>query len=522
MPTVAILGAGPAGLVAARYLLSEGLTPTLFERSSRIGGQWSGDPAISGIWPTMRTNTSRIMTAFSDLAHPATTPTYPTNQAMRDYLERYADLFNLTPHIRLSTPVLSVTADPTGGYTITTSTGEEHFDKVVIATGRYHQPSIPQIPGLDTFSGSQGIAHTFNYQHPETYRNLRVLVAGCSISALEIASDLATLGAASVVVTNRKQRYVLPKLILGVPTEHVAFTRFSALAEETFPPEAIAAAMKQFVLASAGSPDQFGAPAPPDNIFEANITQSQFFLPLVAEGRITVKPWITHIEGPTVHFDDGTSEDFDDGTSEDFDAILFGTGYTLNLPFLSEEIRQTLSLDPHHIDLYKPTFHPALPDLAFLGLLAIVGPYLPALELQARWIAYTLSGNQPLPPSEELEAGIAAYLARRGGPQEIPYHAAAILFARAAQVEPDPTQYPDLLRALYFGPLTPTSFRLTGRDAQPIAPQQFASESKTFGCIPTEALTPMQIGQLQALAAARHDQPLAKLVQSITEQPSPA
>ncbi|HEY1945159.1 MAG TPA: hypothetical protein VGH40_23845 [Roseiarcus sp.] len=56
-----------------------------------------------------------------------------------------------------------------------------------------------------------------------------MLVAGCSISALEIASDLAP-GAANVSVAMRRQRYVLQKLLAGVPADHVAFTRFAAQA----------------------------------------------------------------------------------------------------------------------------------------------------------------------------------------------------------------------------------------------------------------------------------------------------
>ena len=86
-----------------------------------------------------------------------------------------------------------------------------------------------------TFTGPGGASHTFSYKEPERYRGLRVLVAGCAISALEIASDLAMLGAARVVTTNRRQRYVAVKLAGGVPTDHLAFTRFAALAAETFP-----------------------------------------------------------------------------------------------------------------------------------------------------------------------------------------------------------------------------------------------------------------------------------------------
>ena len=66
---VAVIGGGPGGLVAARWLLAQGFEPTIFEQAPTLGGQWTGRRGTSGVWPAMHTNTSRILTAFSDLAH---------------------------------------------------------------------------------------------------------------------------------------------------------------------------------------------------------------------------------------------------------------------------------------------------------------------------------------------------------------------------------------------------------------------------------------------------------------------
>ena len=114
-----------------------------------------------------------------------------------------------------------------------------------------------------------------------------------------------------VCVAMRRQRYVLQKLLAGVPTDHVAFTRFAAQAGKVLPPEAIAAGMKQMILQSCGSPEQFGAPKPDDNVFAAGLTQSQNYLALVAEGRIRSRPWLEVVDGQTVHFADRSSEAFD-------------------------------------------------------------------------------------------------------------------------------------------------------------------------------------------------------------------
>jgi hypothetical protein len=47
------------------------------------------------------------------------------------------------------------------------------------------------------------------------------------------------------------------------------------------------------------------------------------------------------------------------------------------------------------------------------------------------------------------------------------------------------------------------------------APQRFAAEIKAFGCMSSNKLTPMQIGQLQALAAARGDEAFARYVAEV-------
>jgi hypothetical protein len=172
-------------------------------------------------------------------------------------------------------------------------------------------------------------------------------------------------------------------------------------------------------------------------------------------------------------------------------------------------------LDAHHINLYNFTFHPELPGLAFAGLYEQVGPYYPVLELQARWIAYTMSGAVVAPSKEELEAGVAGYRARRGTPKTVFADSMATLFARAAGVEPELERWPELARPLMFGPLTPVSFRMSGRDSPAYASERFAKEVKAFGCVPSNQLMPMQIGQLKELAEARGDEAFSRYIATV-------
>src|SRR5262245_17519420 len=477
--SVAVLGAGPGGLATARWLLSQGFEPTIFEQAPILGGQWTGLPGVSGVWPTMHTNTSRVMTAFSDLEH-ETDSVYPSAPDVLAYLHRYAEMFDLVSRIRFGTRVDRLRRDGSGWLVGHTGT-PGRFDGVVVATGRFQSPTIPTVPGLDGFSGSTGVSSTYQYRGHTPYWGKRVLVGGGAISALEVAGELAHLGASRVVVTQRRQRYVLPKFAAGVPSDHRIFTRYGTIANERLPVAEMDRQLKEIVVEAGGSPEQYGAPAPDPSFFAAGVTLSQQYLPLVAEGRITVRPWMKSVANATVTFADGQAEEFD--------AIVFGTGFALNLPFLSEDIRAIIHLDAVHLDADRYTFHPDLPGLAFVGMWEQSGGYFVPLELQARWIAYTWGGVVPAASEADRRSSIDAYRARRGMSQKTRMNLAAVAFARAARVEPHLENWPDLRRALLFGPLAPSCFRLEGPDALPDAADRFAGDAAAFGAITSNELT---------------------------------
>ena len=487
---VAVIGAGPAGLVAARWLSQCGFEPVIFEAANSLGGQWNQQSANSAVWPAMRTNTSRVMTSFSDLDYPAGTATYPRQDQVQGYLQAYAERFALTRRIRFATPVRLLDRAPGQGWIIRSDENghprAETFAHVVVASGRFHKPRFPEIDGVAGFIGELGVAHTKDYRGAAAYLGKNVLVAGCSISALEVASDLALGGAGPVIASYRRQRYVLPKLISGVPTDHVLFTRASAIAARTLPFDLLAAGMRQKVVSIAGCPSQFGAARPLENIFAAGITQSQHFLPAVAEGRIAVKPWIERIDGKKVHFADGSAAEPD--------GIIFGTGYELSLPWLAARIAGHLAIEGDHIDLHEHTFHPDLPGLSFIGLYDAIGPTFPVLELQARWIAYAMAGIRPTPSRDAMVRGVEVARGRRGGPLGIPMPDLALLFAGNAGVEPDLKNWPALQRALLAGPLSAVSFRLQGPDMLADAPERTGAAAAAFGHITTPEFTPEENG----------------------------
>ena len=177
-------------------------------------------------------------------------------------------------------------------------------------------------------------------------------------------------------------------------------------------------------------------------------------------------------------------------------------GSTCTLPFLSEDIRAIVDLDAVHLDADRYTFHPDLPGLAFVGLWDQSGGYFVPLELQARWIAYTLGRRDPATSEAVQRSSIDVSLAARM-PQRTRMNLVALTFARAAGVEPNLRNWPKLRRALLFGPLTPSCFRLEGPDALPDAPARFARDAAAYGAITSNELTEREQAYWSLVAAAK-------------------
>lgn len=149
-------------------------------------------------------NSSKYRSAISDYSFSSDTDDFPTWRQMWDYLQGYADHFNLRPHIQVNTRVASIKREgdkwvieivPKDG-----SPRREYFDKVAVANGTFTVPKSPKFPGIEKFTGRT--LHAMHFHRPETFKDQRVLIIGLHASAQDVASSL--LGhAAQVYVSHR-------------------------------------------------------------------------------------------------------------------------------------------------------------------------------------------------------------------------------------------------------------------------------------------------------------------------------
>ena len=156
--TVAVIGAGIAGLVTAKTLTQDGFDVRVFEKDTDLGGTW----APSRTYPGLRTNNTKQTYEFSDHPYPDSTELFPRAEEVRSYLESYADRFEIRERIQFNEEVVDIDRSPleNGKFLIRSRSGndknkgyEGEFDFVVICNGVFHRPKFPTVAGTDQFLG---------------------------------------------------------------------------------------------------------------------------------------------------------------------------------------------------------------------------------------------------------------------------------------------------------------------------------------------------------------------------------
>lgn len=471
MPTVAVIGTGPSGLAATKALVEAGLEPVTFDSAPDIGGMW-GAPG-RGAWSSYaRTNLSKFSCVFSDYSWPQRSDVFPMRRTVIDYLRGYVAEFRLSRYLRLNTMVERVEAAGPHRWRLTTlhdgvrETAE--FDWVVVATGVFSRPSVPEFDGLSGFQGQ--IYHAADcYSEEVNRRNFggkRVLIIGAAFSGTEIAAQLVGV-AAEVTVGLRNPMWFVPRWVRPwadaplFPADLVFYTRE--------PGHPLLSRPRAYLRELGGDPGLVCRDLAFDDITTAPLTvvTSDDFLGLVGDGKIKVK------RSKAFAFDD-KGVLYSDGSRADLDAVVMCTGYASSLPFLSPEILDAIEFDPRDqlqpVLLHRQVFHPNLPGLAFVGYYR--GPYFPIMELQGRWVAGIAAGENPSPTLAEMRAGVEIERAirnRRPRPQfpHGDYVRLADGFARACGVYPEGPEVADMAARLQNGPMVAANFRLVGPHAKP-------------------------------------------------------
>src|SRR4051812_40437831 len=254
------------------------------------------------------------MREYSGLAHypiPARYPRYLSRDEIVSYLTEYARHFQL----RIVTGVTVRRVAPRdGGWQIDTADGDVwHARVVVIATGQYGVPFMPQWSGRESYRGQ--ISHSVTYVNASSYAARRVLVVGAGNSGAEIATDLAEGGAAMVALSVRTPPAVVPRDPFGLPIQRTSLLLSSLPAPIANRIGATTARLALGDLTRYGLPSAVFTPYTRQQVPLIDVG----FVAALKRGDVTIRPAVAALTGDGVRFVDGTAEPFD--------AIVAATGF---------------------------------------------------------------------------------------------------------------------------------------------------------------------------------------------------
>jgi hypothetical protein len=391
---VAIIGAGSSGVTVAKSLRQAGVAFDMFEKGSQLGGMWryGNDNGQSSCYASLHIDTSRQNLGYSDFPIPPHYPDYLSHAQLLDYLTAYAEWAGIGPQVAFRTSVEAV--EPVGGerWSLRLSNGETRlYRHVVIANGHLSEPRMAEFPGR--LAGA--VIHSHHYRDASPYEGKHVTVVGIGNSAVDIAVDLSRR-ARSVTLSTRRSAWIMPKYIIGWPTDRWSRVLTRKLGLPTPLARRIMGLLGRLAL---GDQRRFGIRRPEHPIWKEHATISQELLPAIGHGRITVKPNIARYDGDHLAFEDGSRTPCD--------AVILATGYRTRFPFLSPEV-----FDPERLPLrlYRRMVLEDQPGLIFAGLVQPIGPTIPLVEAQGRWIAALLSGQMALADAHTRAREIDAHV----------------------------------------------------------------------------------------------------------------
>ena len=387
---VCVVGAGPAGLAAARALKKEGLAFDVFERNPGVGGIWNPDHVGSPIYDSAHFISSKGAPTSTFRGHPfgAEAAVYPSHAQVLAYLRSFAATEGLLSHIQFGSAVeKAVWAD--SAWRVTVGGRTHAYHSLICASGTLWDPIIPQLAGAETFSGT--IRHSVTYRSADEVRNKRILIVGAGNSGADIACDAAR-SAKSVSLSMRRGYWFVPKFIAGHPADVLLRSR-GGLPDWIQPPDA--ASLLRFLV---GSQESYGMEAPNYPPFSAHPIMNSEVLHHMGHGRIRARRAIDRLNGNRVTYVDGQSETADE--------IILATGYKAGAPYLADAVFDYEG--GNRPKLWMRLIHSTHPALYGLGYVETNSSVYRLFDLGAELIAghirATLRGDAP---AASLNAAIA-------------------------------------------------------------------------------------------------------------------
>lgn len=330
---ILIVGAGFSGLIMALEARRRGFHDiTILEKAGDIGGTWR-----ENTYPGVACDIPSHLYSMARHPNPDWSSSFAGGAEIWEYLRKVARDEGLYDLCRFGQTLKSARWDG-ARWRVETEEGAGYGARVLVsALGPLHVPSIPKIPGADSFPGPA--FHSAEWDHDVDLAGKRVAVVGTGASAVQFVPEIARQ-AAHVTVFQRTPPYVLPRADGPIaPWMRALYRRFPPsralrrwLIYRAYEwrhavfrgnPRAVNMAMKMWRKAmerSIADPDLREALTPPYRIGCKRILSSNAWYPTLARDNVTVIPsGVARIEGDQLIAEDG-------GATR-ADVLIWGTGF---------------------------------------------------------------------------------------------------------------------------------------------------------------------------------------------------
>jgi cation diffusion facilitator CzcD-associated flavoprotein CzcO len=201
---IVIVGAGFSGLGMAIRLRKEGEHDfVLLERAPDIGGTWRDNT-----YPGCRCDVPSHLYSFSFAPNPEWSSTFSPQPEILDYLRDCAEQYGVMPHVRFEHELRGADWDEDARlWRLDTSQGELTAEVLIAGQGPLSDPSVPDLPGLETFEGTS--FHSARWAHDHDLSGERVAVIGTGASAIQFVPKIQP-DVAKLHVFQRTPPWVMP------------------------------------------------------------------------------------------------------------------------------------------------------------------------------------------------------------------------------------------------------------------------------------------------------------------------
>ena len=174
-----VIGGGQAGLSVGYHLARRGLAFLIVDANERVGDAWRKR------WDSLRLFTPNRVNGLDGMPFPGPRWGFPTKDEYADYLESYAERFELPVRTGLEVDRLTRKGD---GFLATAGDRRFEAENVVVAMSSWQRPRVPDFASeLDPAIVQ---LHVADYRNPEQLREGDALVVGAGNSGAEVAMDL--------------------------------------------------------------------------------------------------------------------------------------------------------------------------------------------------------------------------------------------------------------------------------------------------------------------------------------------